>query len=83
MNIIDKQKEKIQKMEDKIAIMESHIVHLKKSNEATEQYRRRLCLRINSIVMPPIGSIETGEECLNKVRNALDKLKVDIFFLSP
>ena len=28
--------------------------------------------------MPPNGSIQTGEECLSKVRNALDKLKVDI-----
>ena len=28
--------------------------------------------------MPPNGPIETGEECLSKVRNALDKLKVEI-----
>ena len=36
MNIIDEQKEKIQEMEVKTAIMESHSIHLKKSNEATE-----------------------------------------------
>ena len=78
MSIIDEQKEKIQKMEDKIAVMDSHIIHLRKSNEANEQYQRRLCLRINGIDMPSNGLKETGEECLSKVRNALDKLKVDI-----
>ena len=65
-------------MEDKIAVMHSHIIHLRKSNEANEQYQRRLCLRINGIDMPSNGLKETGEECLSKVRNALDKLKVDI-----
>ena len=78
MSIIDEQKEKIQKMEDKIAVMDSHIIHLRKSNEANEQYQRRLCLRINGIDMPSNGLKETGEGCLSKVRNALDKLKVDI-----
>ena len=78
MNIIDVQKEEIEQMEDKLAIMESHIAHLKKSNEAAEQYQRRLCLRINGINLPANGSKETGEECLEKVKNVLDKIEVDI-----
>ena len=78
MSIIEEQKGKIQQMENKIAVMDSHISHLRKLNEANEQYQRRLCLRINGIDMPSNGVKETGEECLSKVRNALDKLKVDI-----
>ena len=78
MSIIEVQKKKIEQMEDKIAVMESHITHLKKSSEITEQYQRRLCLRINGIDLPSNGPKETGEECLEKVKNVLDKIEVDI-----
>ena len=49
MDIIDAQKKTIEKMEDKIVIMESHITHIQKSNEAVEHNQRRLGLRINGI----------------------------------
>ena len=74
MNIIDEQKQKIEQMEGNIAIIESHITHLKKSNKAAEQYQCRLCSRINKIDLLSNALKETGEGCFIKV----DNLKFDI-----
>ena len=52
METINNQKEVIAKMEDKIAILKSHVDHLVKSNDEVEQYQRRLCLRIKEIDLP-------------------------------
>ena len=49
METISNPKEIIAKMEDKIAILHSHVNHLAKSTDEVEQYQRRLCLRINGI----------------------------------
>ena len=45
LKIINEQKQKIEKMEDQIAVMESHIAHLSKLQENADQYQRRLCLK--------------------------------------
>ena len=57
--------------------MEFHITHLKKLNKAAEQYQRRLALRISGIDLPSNGSKEIVDECLEKVKNVLDKIEVD------
>ena len=44
LNKIQEQKQKISEMDDKIAVLESHITHLRKSSDNVEQYQRRLCL---------------------------------------
>ena len=73
LNIIEEQKQKMSEMEDKINILESHITQLKKSSDNVEQYQRRLCLRINGIDLQQEGQIETGEECLQKVKNVFNE----------
>ena len=55
METINNQKGVIAKMEDKIAIIESHIDHLVKSNDEVEPYQRRLCLCINGVDLPSDG----------------------------
>ncbi len=47
--------ERIDKLEASNAILESHVTHLRKSQENQEQYLRRLCLRIDGIEHPPKG----------------------------
>ena len=51
---------------------------MKKSSDNVEQYQRRLCLRINGIDSQQEGQIETGEECLQKVKNVFNELKFEI-----
>lgn len=74
---ISTQNEKIQILEDKVAVLESCIDQLAKNIEAQEQYNRRLCLRISGIKVPRSGK-ETAEECLKKVNAVFKELKVDI-----
>ena len=78
LNIIEEQKQKMSEMEDKIAVLESHITQLKKSSDNLEQYQRRLCLRINGIDLQQEGQIETGEEWLQKVKNVFNEFKIEI-----
>ena len=78
METINNQKEVIATMEYKIAILESHINHLVKSNDEVEQYQRRMCVRINRIDLPSDGDKETSEDCLVKVENVFEKLGLSI-----
>ena len=78
LTIIDEQKLKIEQLESKVVVMESHIAQLYKSQEKADQYQRRLYLRINGIDVPNDGGKETGDECLNKVKQVFDELNVDI-----
>ena len=78
METINNQKEVIAKMEDKIAILESHVDHQVKSNDEIEQYQRRLCLRINGIDLPSDSDKEASEDCLAKVENVFEKLGLSI-----
>ena len=78
LTIIDEQKLKIEQLESKVVVMESHIAQLKKSQEKADQYQRRLCLRINGIDIPTDGEKETGDECLSKVKQVVDELNVKI-----
>ena len=79
METINKQKEVIAKMQEKIAILESHIDHLAKSNDEAEQYQRRLCLRINGIDLPSNDDTkETSDGCLAKVQDVFENLGLSI-----
>ena len=62
---------------EKIAILESEIMHLKKSNDDAEQYQSRLCL-CNGIELPPDGQMETREDSLEKVQKVFRELNVEI-----
>ena len=73
---IDEQKQTINDMKDKIAVLESEITHLKKSNNDADQYQPRLCLRINEIELPPDGQMESREDCLKKVQKVFSELNV-------
>ena len=67
MTIINEQKETIARMEDKIAVLESHIDHLVIANDEIGQYQRRLCLRTNGINLPSdVDEKETSDECFVK-----------------
>ena len=50
LTIINEQKEKIARMEDKIAVLESHIDQPVLANDEVEQCQRRLCLRIMELI---------------------------------
>ena len=79
MKIINEQKETIARMEDKIAVLESHIDHLVIANDEVEQYQRRLCLRINGIDLPSDGDDrETSDECLDNVQGVFEELGLSI-----
>ena len=75
---IKKQNDKIDELESRIVIMKRHIALLQNNVDDTEQYNRRLCLRINGI--PPVadGERETAEMCLEKVQNAFKELEVEV-----
>ena len=78
LKTIEDQSKKISVLEDRIAVMESHISRLRMTNDNAEQYQRRLCLRIDGIDLPPAGQKESAEECLQKVKNVFVELGVEI-----
>ena len=65
-------------MEDKVGILERHVLYLQKANDDGEQYQRRLCLRINGIDLPSSGENESSDECLQKVHEVFDEIGVDV-----
>ncbi len=75
---IVKQNSKIDALEAKVAMLESYIAHMENGIDEQEQYNRRLCLRIDGIATPRQGQIETGEQCLKKVKSVFKELKVNI-----
>ena len=78
MEILNDQKQKISMMEDKIAVMESHISQLHVANDGIEQYQRRLCLRICGIELPTLGQNETAQDCFDKVKDVFTDIGVEI-----
>ena len=64
---VAKQDERIDVLEDRVAMLESHVQHLQKSHESQEQYSRRLCLQIDGIEPPKRGDHEKAEQYLDKV----------------
>ena len=72
---INKQEEKITVLESTISVLQTGISRLSKSNEETEQYGRRLCLRIDGIDSTPD---ETAEVCLEKCKKIFRTLEVDV-----
>ena len=78
LKIIEEQKTKISQLEDKVGILERHVLYLEKSNDDGEQYQRRLCLRINGIDLPSSGESESADECLHKVQKVFDEIGVDV-----
>ena len=78
LKTIEDQSKKISILEDRIAVMESHISRLRMANDNTEQYHRRLCLRIDGIDLLPAVQKESAEECLQKVKDFFAELGVEI-----
>ena len=78
LKTIEDQSKKISILEDKVAVIETHISQLRMANDNTEQYQRRLCLRIDGIDLPPEGQKESAVECLQKVKNVFVELGVEI-----
>ena len=78
MKTIHDQNTRISQLEDKVAVLEHHIMHLEKQNDDNEQYQRRLCLRIHGIDLPSERKAESGEDCLKKVKQVFKELKVSI-----
>ena len=68
LTTLGEQKHKIEQLDSKVAVMESHIAHLQKSLEKADQYQRRPCLKINGIDIPNGCEKETGDECLSMVK---------------
>eukprot|EP00112_Aurelia_sp_Birch-Aquarium-sp1_P023539 Seg705.9 transcript_id=Seg705.9/GoldUCD/mRNA.D3Y31 product="hypothetical protein" protein_id=Seg705.9/GoldUCD/D3Y31 len=77
MKTILDQNTRISQLEDKVAVLEHHIMHLEKQNDDNEQYQRRLCLRIHGIDLLQTKA-ESGEDCLKKFKQVFRELKVSI-----
>ena len=69
--------ERIEKLEDKIALYESHMEKLETKIDDQEQYSRRSSLRIFGIPLPPQGH-ESVETCKEKVQKVFDEMKVQV-----
>ena len=73
-----RQDERIDVLEARVAMLESHVQHLQKSHESQEQYSRRLCLRIDGIESPKGGDHEKAEQYLDKVKKVFEELDVEL-----
>ena len=69
--------DQIEKLENKIALYESHMENLEIKIDDQEQYSRRSCLRILGIPLPTQGH-ESVETCMEKVQKVFDEMKVQI-----
>ena len=79
MTISKEQKETSARMEDKIAVLESHIDHLVLANDKVEQYQRRLCLCSNGSKLPSdVDEKETSDGCHDKVKGVFEELGLSI-----
>ncbi len=75
---INQQNERIDILEAKVAVMESYIRNLEQSVDDQEQYHRRLCLRIDGIPAAEKDKSESGEQCLEKVKQMFKKLNINV-----
>ena len=77
-DIITVQKNRIDELESKIVIMEKLIENLREDNDDTQQYQRRLCLRIGGVELTKGSNGESGEECLKIVKKIFKELNVSV-----
>ena len=70
-----KKNDKIEELDGHVRILQNAVNLLKGGQEENEQYGRRLCLRIEGIKPEKIENVDS---CLNKVKNVLDSLGIDI-----
>ena len=77
-NIIVEQKSRIEELESRVIVMEKLIQNLKERSDDSEQYQRRLCLRIGGVELKQGTDGESGEECLKTVKKIFRELKVSI-----
>ena len=73
--IIENQQKTISKQQEEIDNLKGQVRKLQNENDEISQYRHRTCLRINGI--PPSNN-ESGDECLEKVKNLIQDLGVEI-----
>lgn len=76
--VIEKQRESIQKLECRVDELERKVHALSAHGEAQEQYIRRDCLRIDGIPTPINGAVETEDEIRVKVQELAKACGVDI-----
>ena len=79
---IGKVNDKIEKLDSTVSILQTHVNLLKQQNDDlmlklddTEQYGRRLCLRIDGI---PCEDTETADDVLDKVKEQFTEAEVSI-----
>ena len=79
---MEKQNEKISKLEADKCLLQEQVMSLKYANlqmqnskEELEQYRRRLCLRINGV---PVKSDETSNDVLKYIKEMFDEGELNI-----
>ena len=77
-NIIVEQKNRIEELESRVIVMEKLIQNLKEPSDNSEQYQRRLCLRIGGVELKQGTDGESGDECLKTVKKIFRELKVSI-----
>ena len=74
-NLILEQNVRIEKLESHISILQNTVDLLKRDQDESEQYSRRLCLRIEGIEP---AKDEKAEECFEKVKKLFSSLNVDV-----
>eukprot|EP00112_Aurelia_sp_Birch-Aquarium-sp1_P003051 Seg1342.8 transcript_id=Seg1342.8/GoldUCD/mRNA.D3Y31 product="hypothetical protein" protein_id=Seg1342.8/GoldUCD/D3Y31 len=76
-NIIVEQKSRIEELESRVIVMEKLIQNLNGRSDDSEQYQRRLCLRIGGVELKQGANGESGDECLKIVKKIFRELKCD------
>ena len=65
-------------LEAKNAMLESHIAQLQSNQESQEQYSLRLCLRIDEKRSPANGNQKSSDDVLEKVENVFTEIGVEV-----
>ena len=65
-------------MQNRIEDLERNLLRLQDANDEAEQYQHRLCLRLHGIELPLHGHKETANDCLVRVKSAIDEIGVDL-----
>ena len=67
--------ERVKILESQVSIIQNTVSLLKRESDESEQYSRRLCLRISGI--KPAAK-ESANDCLNKVKEVIKSMKVQV-----
>ena len=73
--VIQQQRLKIDELESRVVVCESVSTKLQTELENSEQYSRRMCLRINGV---PVESTETSEDCMKKCKEIFEEIDVNV-----